>query len=53
MPERFREIVKSNGALDAEGRPPLAIATLAKSLRVPRDYVRALQNHKDGDLTAI
>jgi len=45
--------MKSNGALDAEGRRPLAIATLAQSLRVPRDYVKALLNHKDGDVTAI
>ena len=28
-------------------------ATLAQSLRVPRDYVKALLNHKDGDVTAI
>jgi integrase len=26
---------------------------LAQSLRVPRDYVKALLNHKDGDVTAI
>jgi hypothetical protein len=45
--------MKSNGALDAQGRPPLAVATLAQSLRVPRDYVKPLSNHKDGDVTAI
>jgi hypothetical protein len=28
-------------------------ATLAQSLRVPRDHVKALLNHKDGDVTAI
>jgi integrase len=28
-------------------------ATLAQSLRVPRDYVKALLNHSDGDVTAI
>jgi integrase len=28
-------------------------ATLAQSLRIPRDYVKALLNHKDGDVTAI
>jgi integrase len=28
-------------------------ATLAQSLRVPRDYVKALLNHQDGDVTAI
>ena len=28
-------------------------ATLAQSLRVPREYVKALLNHKDGDVTAI
>jgi integrase len=28
-------------------------ATLAQSLRVPRDYVKALLNHKDGDVTSI
>jgi integrase len=28
-------------------------ATLAQSLRVPRDYVKALLNHTDGDVTAI
>jgi hypothetical protein len=28
-------------------------ATLAQSLRVPRDYVKALLNHKDADVTAI
>jgi integrase len=28
-------------------------ATMAQSLRVPRDYVKALLNHKDGDVTAI
>ncbi len=28
-------------------------ATLAQSLRTPRDYVKALLNHKDGDVTAI
>jgi integrase len=28
-------------------------ATLAQSLRVPRDYVKALLNHRDGDVTAI
>ncbi len=26
---------------------------LAHSLGVPRDYVKALLNHKDGDVTAI
>ena len=28
-------------------------ATLAQSLRVPRDNAKALLNHKDGDVTAI
>jgi integrase len=28
-------------------------ATMAQSLRVPRDYVKALLNHKDGDVTSI
>jgi integrase len=28
-------------------------ATLAQSLRIPRDFVKALLNHKDGDVTAI
>ena len=28
-------------------------ATLAQSLRIPRDYVKALLNHSDGDVTAI
>ncbi len=28
-------------------------ATLAQSLRTPRDHVKALLNHKDGDVTAI
>jgi integrase len=28
-------------------------ATLAQSLRIPRDHVKALLNHKDGDVTAI
>lgn len=28
-------------------------ATVAQSLRVPRDYVKALLNHSDGDVTAI
>jgi integrase len=28
-------------------------ATLAQSQRVPRDYVKALLNHQDGDVTAI
>jgi integrase len=28
-------------------------ATLAQSLRVPRDNVKALLNHSDGDVTAI
>jgi integrase len=28
-------------------------ATLAQSLRVPRDYVKALLNHRDDDVTAI
>ena len=28
-------------------------ATLAQALRIPRDYVKALLNHKDGDVTAI
>jgi hypothetical protein len=28
--ERFPEIVESNGALDAVGRPPLAIAPLLR-----------------------
>ena len=28
-------------------------ATLAQSKRVPRDYVKALLNHKDGDVTGI
>lgn len=28
-------------------------ATLAQSLRIPRDYVKALLNHKEGDVTAI
>jgi integrase len=28
-------------------------ATLAQSLRVPRDHVKALLNHSDGDVTAI
>jgi integrase len=27
-------------------------ATLAQSLRIPRDYVKALLNHADGDVTA-
>jgi hypothetical protein len=26
---------------------------MAQSLRVPRDYVKALLNHQDGDVTAI
>jgi integrase len=28
-------------------------ATLAQSLRVPKDYVKALLNHNDGDVTSI
>jgi integrase len=28
-------------------------ATLAQSKRIPRDYVKALLNHKDGDVTAV
>jgi integrase len=28
-------------------------ATLAQSLRIPRDYVKALLNHKDDDVTAV
>jgi integrase len=28
-------------------------ATLAQSKRIPRDHVKALLNHKDGDVTAI
>jgi integrase len=28
-------------------------ATLAQSMRIPRDYVKALLNHKDGDVTAV
>jgi integrase len=28
-------------------------ATLAQSMRIPRDHVKALLNHKDGDVTAI
>jgi integrase len=28
-------------------------ATLAQSLRVPRDYVKALLNHSDGDVTSV
>jgi integrase len=28
-------------------------ATLAQSLRTPREYVKALLNHKEGDVTAI
>jgi integrase len=26
---------------------------MAQSLRVPREYVKALLNHKDGDVTSI
>ena len=28
-------------------------ATLAQSKRIPRDYVKALLNHKDGDVTSV
>jgi integrase len=28
-------------------------ATLAQAMRVPRDHVKALLNHSDGDVTAI
>jgi hypothetical protein len=44
----FRSIRLASGR-----RAGRTAATLALSLRVPRDDVKALPNHKDGDVTAI